>query len=72
MKVKGDYKSRFDQAGMMIRIDHDNYIKAGIEFVDGLYNLSVVVTHRTSDWSVIPLERSVDAVRSKWLEDNAE
>lgn len=59
VKVAGDYKVRFDQAGMMIRIDHDNYIKTGIEFVDGKYNLSTVVTHTTSDWSVIALDRPV-------------
>lgn len=62
VKVSGDYKVRFDQAGMMIRIDHENYIKAGIEYVDGKYNLSVVVTHHTSDWSVIALDRPIEAV----------
>lgn len=59
VKVSGDYKTRFDQAGMMIRIDHENYIKTGIEFVDGKYNLSTVVTHHTSDWSVIALDKPV-------------
>ncbi len=59
VKVSGDYKVRFDQAGMMIRIDHENYIKTGIEFVDGKYNLSTVVTHHTSDWSVIALDKPV-------------
>lgn len=59
VKVSADYKVRFDQAGMMIRIDHENYIKTGIEFVDGKYNLSTVVTHHTSDWSVIALEKPV-------------
>ena len=59
VKVSGDYKVRFDQAGLMIRIDHENYIKAGIEFVDGKYNLSTVVTHHTSDWSVIALDKPV-------------
>lgn len=62
LKITGDYKVRFDQAGMMIRIDHENYIKTGIEFVDGKYNLSTVVTHHTSDWSVIALDRPVDAI----------
>lgn len=59
VKITGDYQARFDQAGIMIRIDHKNYIKAGIEFVDGKYNLSTVVTHNTSDWSVITLEKAV-------------
>ena len=62
VKVTGDYKVRFDQAGMMIRIDHENYIKCGIEFVDGKYNLSTVVTHHTSDWSVIELDRPVESL----------
>ena len=59
VKITGDYQARFDQAGIMIRIDHKNYIKAGIEFVDGKYNLSTVVTHNTSDWSVTTLEKAV-------------
>lgn len=56
VKISGDYKVRFDQAGLMLRLDHENYIKAGIEFVDGKYNISAVVTHKTSDWSVITLD----------------
>ena len=62
VRISGDYKVRFDQAGLMLRIDKENYIKAGIEFVDGKYNLSTVVTHKTSDWSVIKLDKPVDYV----------
>ena len=62
VKVSGDYRTRYDQAGLMLRIDHENYIKAGIEFVDGKYNLGAVVTHHTSDWSIIPLEKPVPFV----------
>lgn len=62
VKVTGDFTARFDQAGLMLRIDHENYIKAGIEFVDGKYNLSTVVTHHTSDWSIIALDRPVPFV----------
>ncbi len=40
VKISGDYKVRFDQSGLMLRIDHKNYIKAGIEYVDGKYNLT--------------------------------
>ena len=62
VKIAGDYKVRFDQAGLMLRTDKENYIKAGIEFVDGKYNSSCVVTHHTSDWSVITLDKSVDFI----------
>ena len=59
VKITGDYQVRFDQAGLMLRIDKENYIKAGIEFVDGEFNLSTVVTHHTSDWSVISLDKPI-------------
>lgn len=59
VKISGDYQARFDQAGLMLRIDHENYIKAGIEYVDGKYNISTVVTHKTSDWSIITLDKPV-------------
>lgn len=62
VKIMGNYKTRFDQAGVMIRLNHENYIKTGIEFVDGKYNLSTVVTHKTSDWSVISLENPVEYI----------
>ena len=62
VKITGDYKVRYDQAGMMIRIDHENYIKTGIEYVDGKYNLSAVVTHHTSDGRGITLDRPVPFV----------
>lgn len=62
VKITGDYKARFDQMGLMLRVDHENYIKTGIEFVDGKYNLSTVVTHKTSDWSVIELDKKISYV----------
>lgn len=63
-KITGDYKTRFDQMGLMLRVDHENYIKFGIEYVDGKYNLSTVVTHKTSDWSVIELQ---DKPQDVWI-----
>lgn len=62
VRISGEYKVRFDQAGLMLRIDKENYIKTGIEFVDGKYNLSTVVTHKTSDWSVIELDEPVEYI----------
>ncbi|QEM07182.1 DUF1349 domain-containing protein [Mucilaginibacter rubeus] len=57
VKLSGAYKARFDQTCLMIRTDHENYIKTGVEFVDGKLNVSSVVTHHTSDWSVITLDK---------------
>mmetsp|Transcript_29540 Transcript_29540/g.48740 ORF Transcript_29540/g.48740 Transcript_29540/m.48740 type:complete len:277 (-) Transcript_29540:32-862(-) len=45
---------QFDQAGLCVRFDSDHWIKAGIEVVDGLPRLSVVVTNDYSDWSTQP------------------
>jgi uncharacterized protein len=61
------YRTRYDQAGLMLRLDADRWIKTGIEFVDELLNFSTVVTHDTSDWSLIPLGNGVDeeAVRAR-------
>ncbi|OKS84816.1 DUF1349 domain-containing protein [Mucilaginibacter polytrichastri] len=57
VKLTGAYKARFDQMGLMVRTDHENYIKTGVEFVDGKFNVSTVVTHTKSDWSVTTLDK---------------
>lgn len=58
VKLTGNYIARFDQMGLMIRVDEKNYIKTGVEFVDGKFNISTVVTHDKSDWSVTTLEKA--------------
>jgi uncharacterized protein len=50
------YKSLYDQAGIMLRVDAANWMKAGIEFTDGVMQFSVVLTRdNQSDWSVMRL-----------------
>ena len=55
VKLSGRYTSLYDQAGLMIRLDELNWMKCGIEYVNGTQNASVVCTRDWSDWSVIPL-----------------
>ena len=56
--VEAAYRHLYDQAGIMLRRDARNWIKAGIEWSDGVANLSVVVTRDGhSDWSVRPSPR---------------
>lgn len=58
VKISGKYVTTFDQTGLMLRVDNENWIKAGVEFVNGKQNVSTVVTHKTSDWSVVELDKA--------------
>lgn len=50
-----DFSEQFDQAGLFIRADETHWIKAGLEFSDGLLQVGAVVTWPKSDWSVAPV-----------------
>ncbi len=62
LKITGEYKSRYDQMGMMIRADEQNWIKTGIEYVAGKYNYSTVITQGKSSWSVTELAEHPESV----------
>ncbi len=64
VKVVGQYRELYDQAGLMIRLEEKNWIKTGIEYVKGVQNVSAVVTRDVSDRSVVPRQDSPPAV---WL-----
>ena len=42
---------QFDQAGLLVRLDSEHWLKTGIEMVDGKPRLSCVCTNGYSDWS---------------------
>ncbi|MBR0810459.1 DUF1349 domain-containing protein [Bradyrhizobium diazoefficiens] len=56
LRVRGDFKALYDQAGLMVRIDERRWLKAGIEFSDGRAMLSSVLTNEQSDWATAPYE----------------
>ncbi|WP_422104107.1 DUF1349 domain-containing protein [Winogradskyella sp.] len=65
VKITGDYTSRFDQMGLMIRKDEKSWIKTGVEFVNNRIHLSAVVTLKMSDWSVVELNENPKSVWMK-------
>jgi regulation of enolase protein 1 (concanavalin A-like superfamily) len=64
VQVVGEYTTLYDQAGLMVRVDTENWMKCGIEFVEGIYFASAVVTRDFSDWSVASLGTELTRV---WL-----
>ncbi|MBF2098488.1 MAG: DUF1349 domain-containing protein [Gloeomargaritaceae cyanobacterium C42_A2020_066] len=63
VEVSGHYRDLYDQAGIMLRVDEKHWIKAGIEYVNGIQNLSAVVTHGHSDWSLTPFLQAPSALK---------
>ena len=55
IRVRGEYEALYDQAGLMVRIDANRWLKAGVERTDGRQFLSIVLTDGQSDWSVTDL-----------------
>lgn len=52
----GFYQTLYDQAGLMLRHDENNWMKCGIEYTDGHRHFSTVVTVAgRSDWSAFAL-----------------
>ncbi|HCF26685.1 MAG TPA: DUF1349 domain-containing protein [Cyanobacteria bacterium UBA11049] len=64
VKVSGEYQDLYDQAGIMVRLDEFNWMKCGIEFVEGVQQVSAVVTRDYSDWSIIPMPQNPTSL---WL-----
>lgn len=53
--VEVEFAEQFDQAGVFVRASPERWVKAGVEFADGLLQLGAVVTDARSDWSVSPV-----------------
>lgn len=83
VRVAGAYGTQYDQAGVMVRVDEQRWLKTGIEFVDGRPRFSTVLTAEFSSWSVgdlpanlaeltLRVTRRGDAVEVHYGADGAE
>ncbi|WP_088348775.1 MULTISPECIES: DUF1349 domain-containing protein [Rhodomicrobium] len=63
IRVRGQYETLYDQAGLMVRLDERRWVKTGCELTDGRLFLSTVVTDGRSDWSVTDLAGDLSDIR---------
>lgn len=65
VKTEFDSKARFDQCGIVVYLDSENWMKASIEYENEQYQRlgSVVTNHGYSDWATTDIDVSV---KSMW------
>lgn len=51
LRVEGDFTTLYDQAGLMLLVDQQCWLKAGIEYNDDAPMIGSVLTNPLSDWS---------------------
>jgi hypothetical protein len=69
VRFMADMSEQFDQAGVLVRVDEEHWVKAGAEYADGVLRLSAVVTDVFSDWSTAPVPHWQDkqvTIRVSW------
>jgi regulation of enolase protein 1 (concanavalin A-like superfamily) len=64
LRIEASYEALYDQAGIMVRLDEQRWLKAGIELSDGRAMLSSVLTEGRSDWATAPFEHDA---RDFWM-----
>lgn len=58
VEVQVEASANSDQAGLMVRLDAERWIRCGWEYLDSTRRIGCVVTHSVSDWSTAPLPQS--------------
>ncbi len=65
VKTEFESKRRFDQCGIVIYLDSENWLKASIEYENDIFQHlgSVVTNHGYSDWATTAIDASI---KSMW------
>lgn len=58
----GNYRNEYDQAGLMLWVDEQTWLKTGVEYTEGRYFASAVVTRDFSNWGIAPLSEGFKGV----------
>ena len=56
VKITGDFSKAYDKAGLMMRVDEENWILSGVEFFNKRLCHATSVTRDYTDWSLAPME----------------
>ncbi|ONH51456.1 regulation of enolase 1 [Pseudomonas cedrina subsp. cedrina] len=51
VRINAEFHELYDQAGIMVRLNEQTWLKAGIEYNDGRPMISSVLTQGKSDWA---------------------
>lgn len=64
VKTEFESKVRFDQSGIVLYLDSDNWLKASIEYENGqIQRLGSVVTNNGySDWATVDIDASIKSI----------
>lgn len=64
VKTEFDSKRRFDQCGIILYLDSENWLKASIEYENDTYQRlgSVVTNHGYSDWATTDIDASIHSM----------
>lgn len=65
VKTEFDSKRRFDQCGIVMYLDSDNWLKASVEYENSRFQRlgSVVTNHGYSDWATMDIDAEI---KSMW------
>lgn len=72
VEFTADFAAQFDQAGVFLRVGAERWVKAGLEYADGVLGAGAVVTDGHSDWSVGAVPEWLGervCVRVSWADD---
>jgi uncharacterized protein len=83
VSVSADWKTMYDQGGLVVALPPSSankqrrWIKTGVEFEDGVPQLSTVVADKWADWSLAPLPHGTRCVtmeieREKTVQEDGE